>query len=383
MNPSTTASMRPRGSSPRPPSNRNHSSRQRSGSWGVNESDEDIRNSYQVSVQNPTNQGSNNNNSSASTYELPGFETMPAEEKLRRRVAFFFMNPVEKFVARRQTPWKLLLQFVKIILVTTQLVIFGQYRYAHTNFYSDTQITFEHLFFKNWDTVREITAYPPSTGKYALYKRGTFYDIFNNAAETLRTLEDIAVSPLETNSTLGFCFQTMNIGSKEDKSTEIYGLNNFECIQIPNEDLANFSSKEYLAKHKMDVPWGTLHQMHLNFSAKTLTYQKLGYSIGPECFLFRVFIKFDNSDHDGQIPIELLLNPERVKCSEVNTEVSYDLRIMVLNYVVVILCALSLALCLRALLRAQSLRVETRNFFEANFQINLSFSEQMQFLNLW
>ena len=35
------------------------------------------------------------------------------EEALRRRLAFHFMDPVEKFIARRQVPWKLLLQFLK------------------------------------------------------------------------------------------------------------------------------------------------------------------------------------------------------------------------------------------------------------------------------
>ena len=40
-----------------------------------------------------------------------------SEERLRRRLAFFFMDPVRKFIARRQTPWKLLIQFLKIILV--------------------------------------------------------------------------------------------------------------------------------------------------------------------------------------------------------------------------------------------------------------------------
>ena len=35
------------------------------------------------------------------------------EEELRRRLAFHFMDPVDKFIARRQVPWKLLLQFLK------------------------------------------------------------------------------------------------------------------------------------------------------------------------------------------------------------------------------------------------------------------------------
>ena len=39
------------------------------------------------------------------------------EEELRRRLAFHFMDPVDKFIARRQVPWKLLLQFLKGSLI--------------------------------------------------------------------------------------------------------------------------------------------------------------------------------------------------------------------------------------------------------------------------
>ena len=40
----------------------------------------------------------------------------------------------------------------------------------------------------------------------------------------------------------------------------------------------------------------------------------LGTIIGPECFRFGVVILFDNSDHDGQIPISLQTLPERLHC---------------------------------------------------------------------
>ena len=72
----------------------------------------------------------------------------PVEENLRKKCAFYFMDPIQKFIARRQAPWKLFLQFIKIILITAQLLIFGQFRYAHTNYYKDNQIAFEHLFLK-------------------------------------------------------------------------------------------------------------------------------------------------------------------------------------------------------------------------------------------
>jgi len=43
-------------------------------------------------------------------------------DRLRRRLKYFFMNPCEKYRAKRKTPWKLILQLVKVILVTVQVI---------------------------------------------------------------------------------------------------------------------------------------------------------------------------------------------------------------------------------------------------------------------
>ena len=47
------------------------------------------------------------------------------------------MSPIDKWRIKGRFPWKLLLQVVKIILVTTQLVLFGnnvtQYRAADSS----------------------------------------------------------------------------------------------------------------------------------------------------------------------------------------------------------------------------------------------------------
>lgn len=42
-------------------------------------------------------------------------------EKLRRHLQFFFMNPMQKFKVRRQFPFKLALQVLKVIFVTIQV----------------------------------------------------------------------------------------------------------------------------------------------------------------------------------------------------------------------------------------------------------------------
>lgn len=40
---------------------------------------------------------------------------------LRRRLKYYFMNPCEKYQARRRKPWKLMLQILKIALITAQV----------------------------------------------------------------------------------------------------------------------------------------------------------------------------------------------------------------------------------------------------------------------
>ena len=47
------------------------------------------------------------------------------EEKIKRKLKFFFLNPVEKYYATRKLPWKLCLQILKVFIVTVQLWIFA------------------------------------------------------------------------------------------------------------------------------------------------------------------------------------------------------------------------------------------------------------------
>lgn len=43
------------------------------------------------------------------------------EEYIRKKLQWFFRNPYEKYKERGRKPWKLVLQVVKIVLVTVQV----------------------------------------------------------------------------------------------------------------------------------------------------------------------------------------------------------------------------------------------------------------------
>lgn len=47
------------------------------------------------------------------------------EENLRDDLKYYFMSPCEKYRARRHIPWKLGVQILKIVMITTQVCTVG------------------------------------------------------------------------------------------------------------------------------------------------------------------------------------------------------------------------------------------------------------------
>ena len=89
---------------------------------------------------------------------------LPTAIEMRKMLQFYFMNPVEKWYSKRRFPYKLLVQIIKIVLVTLQIYLFAINRSTHIEFSWNSRFTFSHLFLKQWDTTREIVAYPPDQG---------------------------------------------------------------------------------------------------------------------------------------------------------------------------------------------------------------------------
>ncbi len=125
-----------------------------------------------------------------STFPMSSF----AEERMRRKLFFFFMNPIEKWQTRRRFPYKFLVQLIKIVLVTMQLCLFAHSRYNHVNYTWDNRVSFSHLFLKGWDAESEVESYPPSVGPLALYIQSDFFDTIDYAIAGYSNLS-IAIGP--------------------------------------------------------------------------------------------------------------------------------------------------------------------------------------------
>lgn len=71
--------------------------------------------------------------------------------------------------------------------------MFASQRYSHVTYLWNTKVTFSHLFIKEWDTSREITAYPPATGPLAIYQIQEFYEFLDFSTVAVRLFKCIGI----------------------------------------------------------------------------------------------------------------------------------------------------------------------------------------------
>ncbi|XP_015599548.1 mucolipin-3 [Cephus cinctus] len=320
--------------------------------------------------------------------------TSYAEDKMRRRLRFFFMNPIEKWQAKRRFPYKFIVQVIKIVLVTVQLCLFAHNNYTHVNYAWDNRIAFSHLFLRGWDATQEVPAYPPATGPLALYKKDEFYDTIDHALDGYYDLDN-AIGPYsyvaEDNSVV-----PIELCLYHYKEGIIFGFNesyvfnneiNETCIEIPHKFNNGFTSEVFLKEKNIEINFTALVRANLNFAVKTVNLKAAGPITPPDCYQFNITIDFDNRDHDGQMLLSLDAEPHRLQCKGdtqyiTDNQIESALR-TILNVFVILICSISLILCSRAIYRAQLLKFETMEFFKKTYGKILSFEGKLEFLNFW
>ncbi|EFA09175.1 mucolipin-3 [Tribolium castaneum] len=319
-------------------------------------------------------------------------KSLLTEEKMRRKLQFFFMNPIEKWQAKKRFPYKFTVQLIKIILVTMQLCLFAYNRYNHVNYTWDNRISFSHLFLRGWDATREVSAYPPATGPLAIYKADDFYATIDYAYSGYANLSQAVGSYSYANE--DNTMTDMELCLSQYKKGIIFGFNEsyvFDaeivdtCLNITHRQDHLLDSKQYL--DNLNINFSALVKAVLKFSVKTVNFKTAGRISPPNCYRFDININFDNEDHDGQMLLWLDAQPVRLMCKgdvEYVTDDEIDSLLQsLLNYLVITICILSFVLCTRALLRAQKLKKMTNSFFINQFGRPLSKEDRNKFLNLW
>ncbi|KAE9416306.1 hypothetical protein Angca_002440, partial [Angiostrongylus cantonensis] len=344
-------------------------------------------------------------------------------ERLRRHLQFFFMNPLEKWRIRRQFPYKLTLQVLKIIFVTCQLILFAEMRMSHVDFMEDTNTVMRHKFLKDWNDDRDALQYPPAEGRYSVYDgRGIF--------EHLAFIVDSYYS-LQTDSFASFSYDVQKAPKFDDLrhhsslSTTIH-FENIPYLQVCVDRINNVTinnntyefditevhecmhlnltisevkeiKENYTAVVRAFARRGItfksedsliISKASLNFKLRTIHFSPKAGDQKPECYKVAVSINFDNSRHTGQVHVLLstIISYVNVCNGRVIKGVGLGLDTLVMgvtDIIVLLLCIFSLVLCFRALIKAHLLKNKTVEYFEGMFKTKVSVCDQLDFLNLW
>nr|XP_023396252.1 mucolipin-1 isoform X6 [Loxodonta africana] len=238
------------------------------------------------------------------------------EEDLRRRLKYFFMSPCDKFRAKGRKPFKLMLQVVKILVVTVQLILFGLSNQLAVTFREENTIAFRHLFLLGYSDGADDT--------FAAYTREQLYQAIFHAVDQYLMLPNVSLGryayvrggggPEANGSALALCQRYYHRGHV-DPANDTFDIDPMvitDCIRVdPPERPPPYSSEDLALSdgsssyRNLTLKFHKLINVTIHFQLKTINLQSLINNEIPDCYTFSILIIFDNKAHSGRIPISL------------------------------------------------------------------------------
>ncbi|XP_055979378.1 mucolipin-2 isoform X2 [Sorex fumeus] len=311
-----------------------------------------------------------------------------AKEKcLREDLQFYFMNPCEKYRARHQIPWKLGLQILKIIMVTTQLVRFGLSNQLVVAFKEENTMAFKHLFLKGYSGVDE------DDYSSSVYTQEDAYESIFFAINQYHRLKNISVGTLDYGKS-----EDNGIGLKvckqQYKRGAVFPLN--ETLNIDSDierdcdylALPTLSQKpqEWKSSPFFKLDFYRLLQVEISFHLKGIDLQTIHSRELPDCYVFQNTIVFDNKAHSGKIKIYFDSEAQIEECKDLNISGTIQKNtqyVLIFDALVIVTCSASLILCTRSIVLAVRLRRRFLNFFLEKYKRRVCNADQWEFINGW
>ncbi|XP_008289798.1 mucolipin-1a [Stegastes partitus] len=327
---------------------------------------------------------SNHNNHRFPTATASQWVTADQEEEaIRRKLKYFFMSPCDKYHAKGRKPFKLILQLLKIIIVTAQLVLFGLSNQVVVTFKEENTMTFKHLFLKDYDE--------SSDDSFAVYTQQDVYDNIFYAVEQYLSLPETSVGRYAyvynvgvNGSALSLCQQYYKKGDIDPANdtfridpqvlTECVGVN---PLSVPPAPLTNSYKNFTLEFHR-------LINVTIQFQLKAINIQTIINHEIPDCYTFYITIVLDNKAHSGKVKIQLENQASIKECRNpsVSGQVGNYTRVA-FDVTVALVCTLSLLLCGRSILRGIMLQQEFVQFFRETLDRKVCWADRLEFINGW
>lgn len=308
------------------------------------------------------------------------------EDNLRDDLRYYFMSPCEKYRARRHIPWKMGVQILKIIMVTTQLVLFGLNNQLVVSYKEENTMALKHLFLKGYSGVDE------DDYSVAVYTKHDVYESLFYVMDQYSQLDQLSVGPIsytvDENGKLlplTICKEYYRRGSVEP-SDEIYDIDaQLETVCMSHDPkTANLWRTENSSFFNLD--FYRLVDIKITFQLKGINLQTVRSRELPDCYSFFVTITFDNQCHSGKVKLFLDIDAESSACRDwkiSGTAQKNTHYLLVFDAFVILMCLTSAVLCTRSIILAVRLLQRFSRFFHENFNRKVCEDDQREFLNGW
>ncbi|XP_061489498.1 mucolipin-2 isoform X2 [Rhineura floridana] len=310
------------------------------------------------------------------------------EESLKEDLKFYFMNPCEKYRARRQIPWKLGLQILKIVMVTTQLILFGLRNQLVVSFKEENTMAFKHLFLKNYSGVDE------DDYSCSVYTQQDVYDSIFFAINQYRQLKNISLGTLgyeqdeDDLAGLQICKQQYRKGTmlSSNDTLHIDSTIETECVLLEPQVLAAKEINDLKNSSFFNLEFYRLVQVEISFKLKGIDLQTIHARELPDCYEFENTITFNNKAHSGKMKIFFDTDADIQECKDWNISGSIQKNtqyILVFDGFVIVSCFASLILCTRSIILALKLQKRFVNFFLEKYKRHVCSADRLEFINGW
>ncbi|XP_072319556.1 mucolipin-1a isoform X2 [Eucyclogobius newberryi] len=293
------------------------------------------------------------------------------------------MSPCDKFQAKSRKPYKLILQMLKIGIVTAQLVLFGLSNQVVVTFKEENTMTFKNLFLKDYDESTDDA--------FAVYTQNDVYDHMFYAVDQYLALPETTVGRYAyvygaggNDTALTLCQQYYRRGHIDPTNdtfdidphvlTDCVGVN---PLLIPSVPLTNTYRNFTLKFHK-------LINVTIQFQLKAINIQTIINNEIPDCYTFSITIVLDNKANSGKVKIWLKNDASIKECKDPSVSgQAENYSRMAFDIIVAVVCLLSLLLCGRSILRGIILQQEFVQFFRECMDRKVGWSDRLEFINTW
>uniref|UniRef100_A0A5K3EJ61 PKD_channel domain-containing protein n=3 Tax=Mesocestoides corti TaxID=53468 RepID=A0A5K3EJ61_MESCO len=338
-------------------------------------------------------------------FETASITEMDESSCLRNELSYFFLSSLERWKQSGDISYTMVVQFLKLVIVTSQLLLFGSLSSTRISYGERAELSFKHMYLLDWDPQYETLPYPPSTGIYSVYSREQLYSSVGFALREFNATELTSLngySFTEAGRSVRVCtaqFEPSAASLSDSDAVKV--CRNLDLVNISKSALIDGDhTKRLLDSRGLSVDFARFQSLSLYFSLNSPPIHHTDWDMSVECFQFDIEITFDNSGQTGQVMVRLQSSVLEILCSAQHSGESGASSIqsfpgvsgtapvlrrvvhLVVDLMAFNVALVSLGLCIASISHAVRLWKRTRHFFAAHYGMQLT-GVFFEFVNPW